>query len=333
MSSEEAEPYTDTSTYKLNHTMLRVKDPKKSVKFYEDNFGMMLVNKLDWPDAKFCLYFLAFDSPEADSHGKVWTDREGLLELTHNYGTEDDANYKVNNGNDDKEHQGFGHVAFAINNLPKACEELSAAGVQFKKTLSKDPSVDAEIAFALDPDGYYIALLPLPTASSDAPQKSKSRFSHSMLRVKNLEESLYYYNCYLGMTTLKHIKNKATDGPGYDHAFLGYYRSGGKEKGKNKIDSILAREGIIELVQYHGTHKATDVKYHNGNDQPQGFGHLCISVDDLDLACSRFEDLENIRWKKRLTDGRMKNVAFLLDPDGYWIEVIQNEALKGRAEW
>lgn len=57
------------------------------------------------PDAKFCLYFLAFDSPEADSHGKLWTDREGLLELTHNYGTEDDINYKINNGNDDEEHK------------------------------------------------------------------------------------------------------------------------------------------------------------------------------------------------------------------------------------
>lgn len=48
-----------------------------------------------------------------------------------------------------------------------------------------------------------------------------------------------------------------------------------------------------------------------------------VSVDDLDAACQRFEDLK-ATWKKRLTDGRMKNVAFLLDPDGYWIEVVQN---------
>lgn len=57
-----------------------------------------------------------------------------------------------------------------------------------------------------------------------------------------------------------------------------------------------------------------------------------ISVDDLDAACSRFESL-NVNWKKRLTDGRMKNVAFVLDPDGYWIEVIQNESLKNRSNW
>jgi hypothetical protein len=43
---------------------------------------------------------------------------------------------------------------------------------------------------------------------------------------------------------------------------------------------------------------------------------VAISVDDLDAACKRFEDL-GVNWKKRLTDGRMKNVAFVLDPDNY----------------
>lgn len=52
-----------------------------------------------------------------------------------------------------------------------------------------------------------------------------------------------------------------------------------------------------------------------------------VSVDDLDAACKRFEDLK-VNWKKRLTDGRMKSVAFVLDPDNYWVEVIQNDALK-----
>lgn len=54
-----------------------------------------------------------------------------------------------------------------------------------------------------------------------------------------------------------------------------------------------------------------------------------ISVDDIDAACARFEELK-CNWKKRLTDGRMKNVAFLLDPDGYWVEVVQNERFSGK---
>ena len=59
---------------------------------------------------------------------------------------------------------------------------------------------------------------------------------------------------------------------------------------------------------------------------------LGISVDNLDAACERFESL-NVNWKKRLTDGRMRNVAFILDPDNYWIEVIQNETLKRTSNW
>jgi lactoylglutathione lyase len=54
-----------------------------------------------------------------------------------------------------------------------------------------------------------------------------------------------------------------------------------------------------------------------------------VSVDNLEAACKRFEDM-NVSWKKRLTDGRMKNVAFLLDPDGYWIEIVQNEKFSGK---
>lgn len=79
---------------------------------------------------------------------------------------------------------------------------------------------------------------------------------------------------------------------------------------------------------------------------------IAVSVDDLDRACERFES-KGVNWKKRLTDGRMKNVAFLLDPDGYWVEVsfpsmnyvlqagqaitmrqvIQNEKLKPTSNW
>ncbi len=57
-----------------------------------------------------------------------------------------------------------------------------------------------------------------------------------------------------------------------------------------------------------------------------------VSVDDIDAACKRFDD-ERVGWKKRLTDGRMKNVAFILDPDGYWIEIIQNERMKRTSNW
>ena len=52
-------------------------------------------------------------------------------------------------------------------------------------------------------------------------------------------------------------------------------------------------------------------------------------MDSVEAACKRFEDLKT-NWKKRLTDGKMKNVAFLLDPDGYWVEIVQNERFSGK---
>jgi lactoylglutathione lyase len=55
-------------------------------------------------------------------------------------------------------------------------------------------------------------------------------------------------------------------------------------------------------------------------------------VDDLPAACERFENLK-VDFKKRLTDGRMHNIAFVLDPDGYWIEVVQNEMIKRTSNW
>lgn len=124
-----------------------MKDPKASVKFYEF-LGMSLVNKLEQPDNKFDLYFLAYDSPKAVSHKNHWSDREGIIELTHNYGTENDSNYKIHNGN--KDPKGFGHVCVSVDNIQAACKRLSDAGYKFQKRLEDGRM--RSIAFALDPD-------------------------------------------------------------------------------------------------------------------------------------------------------------------------------------
>ena len=60
----------------------------------------------------------------------------------------------------------------------------------------------------------------------------------------------------------------------------------------------------------------------DGNSEPRGFGHICISVPDVEDACARFDAL-GVPFQKRLTDGRMKDIAFIKDPDGYWVEILQ----------
>jgi lactoylglutathione lyase len=161
-----------------------------------------------------------------------------------------------------------------------------------------------------------------------------------MLRVKDAEKSLAFYQDVLGMTLVRTSENEKA---GFNLYFLGY---GPKPAdGEGTAD----REGLLELTWNYGTEKDENFAYHDGNKEPQGFGHICeffslpssflysrllttgkgISVDDLDAACARLEGLK-VNWKKRLTDGRMKNVAFVLDPDGYWVEIVQNERFSNK---
>ena len=57
-------PDQDTKDFILNHTMLRVKDPKKSLDFYTRIMGITLVRKNDFPGGKFSLYFLGTFNPK-----------------------------------------------------------------------------------------------------------------------------------------------------------------------------------------------------------------------------------------------------------------------------
>lgn len=57
-----------------------------------------------------------------------------------------------------------------------------------------------------------------------------------------------------------------------------------------------------------------------------------ISVDDLEAAVARFETF-NVPFAKRIPEPPNQDMAFMLDPDGYMIEVLQNEVIKPRAHW
>ena len=126
-----------------------------AVKFYEF-LGMKLLQKHEFPEAKFDLYFLGYDSPKAVSSGNNLWDREGLIELTHNYGTENDPNYKINNGNVEP-HRGFGHTCISVDNLQAACQRIEDAGYKFQKKLTDGRM--RHIAFVLDPDGYWVEVV------------------------------------------------------------------------------------------------------------------------------------------------------------------------------
>jgi lactoylglutathione lyase len=124
------------------------------------------------------------------------------------------------------------------------------------------------------------------------------RMLHTMLRVGNLEKSLDFYCNVLGM---KLLRQKDYPGGEFTLAFVGY----GDE----------ADHTVLELTYNWGTDK-----YDLGN----GYGHIALGVDDIYGTCDRIRAQGG---KVTREPGPMKHgstvIAFIEDPDGYKVELIQ----------
>ncbi|KAI6121839.1 glyoxalase I [Pisolithus sp. B1] len=148
----------ETASFKFNHTMLRIKDPKASLAFYTEVLGMTLLRELNMGD--FTLYFLAYedDNLSPDEKSSSVFARQGVLELTHNHGTEKDPNFQGYASGNSEPGKGFGHIAITVANVEEACARFEKLGVSFKKRLTDGKM--RHIAFILDPDGYWIEVVP-----------------------------------------------------------------------------------------------------------------------------------------------------------------------------
>ena len=126
------------------------------------------------------------------------------------------------------------------------------------------------------------------------------RILHTMLRVTDLEKSLAFYTGVLGMKLLR--RTDYPDGK-FTLAFVGF----GDE----------ASNSAIEL-----THNWGAEKYEIGN----AFGHIAIEVNDAYAACEKIKQLGGrvVREAGPMKDGSTV-IAFVEDPDGYKIELIQKK--------
>lgn len=124
------------------------------------------------------------------------------------------------------------------------------------------------------------------------------RVLHTMIRVGDLKRSLAFYTGVLGMNLLR--QRDYPDGR-FTLAFVGY----GPE----------SEHAVIEL-----THNWDTERYELGT----GFGHIALEVDDAYAACA---DIKSKGGKVVREAGPMKHgttvIAFVEDPDGYRIELIQ----------
>ena len=123
---------------RMLHTMLRVGDLEKSLRFYTEVLGMRLLRRKDYPEGKFTLAFVGYGE-EADT---------AVLELTHNWGVE---KYELGNA--------YGHIAVAVDDAYKACEEVKRRGGKVSREAGPMKHGTTVIAFIEDPDGYKIELI------------------------------------------------------------------------------------------------------------------------------------------------------------------------------
>ncbi|QAU24113.1 lactoylglutathione lyase [Dyella sp. M7H15-1] len=118
---------------KYLHSMVRVRDLDASLRFYCEGLGLKQVRRLDVPEGKYTLVYLAApENPEAE------------VELTHNWDSEEDYGSARN----------FGHLAFRVKDIYATCEHLQSMGYIINR-----PPRDGHMAFVRSPDLISIELL------------------------------------------------------------------------------------------------------------------------------------------------------------------------------
>ncbi|HTT12536.1 MAG TPA: lactoylglutathione lyase [Burkholderiaceae bacterium] len=125
------------------------------------------------------------------------------------------------------------------------------------------------------------------------------RILHTMLRVGDMQRSIDFYTKVMGMRVLR-----TTDRPEqkYSLAFIGY----GPE----------SEHAVLELTYNYGVDK-----YELGT----GYGHIAIAVDDAHAACEKIRAAGgNVTREAGPVKGGTTVIAFVTDPDGYKIELIQS---------
>lgn len=130
---------------------------------------------------------------------------------------------------------------------------------------------------------------------------------HTMIRVGDLKRSIEFYTSMLGMKEIRRTRNEAYQ---YDLAFIGY----DEEEG-----------ALIELTYNWGV---------DHYDLGTGFGHIAVEVDDIVKVCDEIKSKGGqVTREPGPVKGGTTVIAFVRDPDGYSIELIENKRAKPQEEY
>lgn len=123
---------------RILHTMLRVGDLERSLKFYTEVLDMRVLRRSDYPEGRFTLAFVGY---QEESEGAV-------LELTHNWDT---SSYEIGSG--------YGHIALEVDDAAAACARVAERGGKVTRPAGPMKHGTTVIAFVEDPDGYKIEFI------------------------------------------------------------------------------------------------------------------------------------------------------------------------------
>ena len=160
------------------------------------------------------------------------------------------------------------------------------------------------------------------TDHPDGGETDRYVLTHTMLRIKDPARSLDFYERVLGFRQVTRL-----DFQEWKFSLYFLQPRGHADRADGSIEATFARAGLLELTHNWDTENVAE-EMHSGNTDPKGFGHICIAVPDIAAACARFERL-GVTFQKKLGEGGIKEIAFIKDPDGYWIEVVQPDLMAG----
>lgn len=123
---------------RMLHTMIRVGDLDRSIKFYTEVLGMNLLRQKEYPEGKFTLAFVGYGPEENNT----------VIELTYNWDV--DA-YELGSA--------FGHFALEVDDVYQATDEIRQRGGKIIRDAGPMNAGSTIIAFIEDPDGYEIELI------------------------------------------------------------------------------------------------------------------------------------------------------------------------------
>jgi lactoylglutathione lyase len=123
---------------RILHTMLRVGDMQRSVKFYTELLGMKLLRTTERPEQKYSLAFVGYDTEE----------NSAVIELTYNYGVD---KYDLGGA--------YGHIAIGLPDIKAVCEKVRNGGGKVTREPGPVKGGTSVIAFVEDPDGYKIEFI------------------------------------------------------------------------------------------------------------------------------------------------------------------------------